>query len=116
MLCFEVQLFFTDRKEVKVMSDLAMISAGENTMEVDKVSCFLSAVMGYAPFLFDLNDTNANLNALIEAFEKLPKGDVRATLKKKWVSTAVFPNLRDLIFSYCLCMLFDLLLQCLNFP
>ena len=69
------------------MSDLAMISAGENTMEVDKVSCFLSAVMGFAPFLFDLDEKNADLNALIEAFEKIPKGkSEQVKLKEKWVS------------------------------
>ena len=62
-----------------------MISAGENTMEVDKVSCFLSAVMGYAPFLFDLNDKNADLKTLIEAFDKLPKENERTKLKMKWV-------------------------------
>ena len=67
------------------MSDLAMISAGENAKEVDKVSCFLSAVMGYAPFLFDLHDRESDLNALISAFQKIPKEKELANLEVKWV-------------------------------
>jgi len=76
---------FLGRKEVKVMSDLAMISAGENAMEVDKVSCFLSAVMGFAPFLFDLHEKNADLDALVKAFKQISKED-QARLKERWVS------------------------------
>ncbi|XP_076815738.1 E3 ubiquitin-protein ligase rnf213-alpha-like isoform X2 [Clavelina lepadiformis] len=47
----------TSVAEVKVLSDLAMISAGERPMEVARVSCFQSAVMGFAPLLFDLPKT-----------------------------------------------------------
>jgi len=87
LLKYIFSLLFVDRKEVKVMSDLAMISAGENTMEVDKVSCFLSAVMGFAPFLFDLHERDADLNALIEAFEKIRNNkEEQSKLKRKWVS------------------------------
>lgn len=38
------------------MCDLAMISAGEDALEVGRVSCLLSASMGFAPLLF-WNDT-----------------------------------------------------------
>ncbi|XP_076818184.1 uncharacterized protein LOC143463549 isoform X2 [Clavelina lepadiformis] len=47
----------TSVAEVKVLSDLAMISAGERPMDVARVSCFLSAFMGFAPLLFDLPKT-----------------------------------------------------------
>ncbi|XP_076818180.1 E3 ubiquitin-protein ligase rnf213-alpha-like [Clavelina lepadiformis] len=47
----------TSVAEVKVLSDLAMISAGERPMDVARVSCFQSAVMGFAPLLFDLPKT-----------------------------------------------------------
>ena len=67
------------------MSDLAMISAGENVKEVDMVSCFLSAVMGFAPFIFDLREDDG-LNATIDAFEKICQASDRAQLKRKWVN------------------------------
>lgn len=34
------------------MCDLAMISAGGDAVEIGRVSCFLSAVMGFAPLIF----------------------------------------------------------------
>lgn len=37
---------------VQVLCDLAMISAGEDAIELGRVSCFLSAVMGFAPLIF----------------------------------------------------------------
>ena len=88
-----------DLGEVKVMSDLAMISAGETPMEVDRVSCFLSAVMGFSPIIFDLpQDAGLKemLKACKEVFENVERdkkeqaekeGDgKRKTLLQKWVS------------------------------
>ena len=66
------------------MSDLAMISAGEDAIAVDRVSCFLSAVMGFAPFIFDLQQ-DADLNATIEAFEKVAKVLDPKKLELNWV-------------------------------
>ena len=62
-----------------------MISAGENTIDIDRVSCFLSAVMGFAPFIFDLK-SNSNINDTIEAFVKVSKVQNSEKLKKNWVS------------------------------
>ncbi|XP_072028229.1 E3 ubiquitin-protein ligase rnf213-alpha-like [Amphiura filiformis] len=45
-----------DVQELKVFVDLAMISAGETDIEVDRVSCFHRAATGYAPFIFELKD------------------------------------------------------------
>ncbi|CAH1273731.1 RNF213 [Branchiostoma lanceolatum] len=45
-----------DTKELKVFVDLASISAGESDIEVDKVNCLLSAGVGYAPLIYDLDE------------------------------------------------------------
>ncbi|XP_076810012.1 E3 ubiquitin-protein ligase rnf213-alpha-like isoform X1 [Clavelina lepadiformis] len=79
-----------DRGEVKVMSDLAMISAGETILEVDRVSCFLSAVMGFAPFIFDLEE-NANLTNVVDALKKVWEAYSNDNkLLKKWHGTAQY--------------------------
>jgi len=42
-------------REIKVLVDLAMISAaGQGDLEVQKVSCLHAAVTGYAPLIYDL--------------------------------------------------------------
>jgi len=68
------------------MVDLAMISAGENAMEVDKVSCFNSAVMGFSPLLFNLYPDNG-LDDLLEACQEVWE-NVKAdpSILSKWVS------------------------------
>ncbi|XP_078489225.1 E3 ubiquitin-protein ligase rnf213-alpha-like [Ciona intestinalis] len=74
--------------EVKVMSDLAMISAGETPIEVDRVSCFLSAVIGFSPLLFDLPQ-QAGLRELLAACEMVWNNVERDEgLLKKWEETA----------------------------
>ena len=91
-------MLISDLGEVKVMSDLAMISAGETPMEVDRVSCFLSAVMGFSPIIFDLPQ-DAGLKQLLEACKKVwenverdkrelyeREDDQRRTLLQKWVT------------------------------
>ena len=70
---------------MKVLSDLAMISAGETAMEVDKVSCFLSAVMGFAPFIFDLEE-NSDLKSMLDSFQKVVERSGHSKLKEQWVS------------------------------
>ena len=90
MMSFQVLTIsmLLDRSEVKVMSDLAMISAGETPMDVDRVSCFLSAVMGFSPLVFDLTE-DAGLNELLTAcrvvWENVERDD---RLIKKWVGFA----------------------------
>jgi len=45
----------TGPKEVKVLVDLAMISAtGQGDLEVQKVSCLHAAATGYAPLIYDM--------------------------------------------------------------
>ncbi|XP_033125795.1 E3 ubiquitin-protein ligase RNF213-like [Anneissia japonica] len=43
-------------QELKVFVDLAMIQAGENDIEISRVSCLYQAATGYAAFIFDLNE------------------------------------------------------------
>jgi len=50
-----VCLHVTGPKEVKVLVDLAMISAtGQGDLEVHKVSCLHAAATGYAPLIYDM--------------------------------------------------------------
>ena len=82
-------LAFIDSKEVKVLIDLAMISAGEVQMEVDRVSCFNSAVMGFSPLIFNLYPDNG-LDDLLEACQEVWE-NVRADpmILTKWVRKIV---------------------------
>ncbi|XP_052216221.1 E3 ubiquitin-protein ligase rnf213-alpha-like isoform X4 [Dreissena polymorpha] len=45
------------RKELKVFTDLAMMSAGDEPMNIGKVQCLHSAVTSYSPLIFELNKT-----------------------------------------------------------
>jgi len=48
-------MYLTGPKEVKVLVDLAMISAtGQGDLEVQKVSCLHAAATGYAPLIYDM--------------------------------------------------------------
>ena len=84
------RIVIIDVAEVKVMSDLAMISAGEEPMQMDRVSCFLSAVMGFSPLIFDLAPGDG-LPQLLEACRLVWKNvDRDPTLIKKWVNTVEY--------------------------
>lgn len=48
-------IVFQDQKEVKVLVDLAMISAeGQGDMEVQKVKCLHATATGYGPLIYEL--------------------------------------------------------------
>ena len=50
-----VCMMATGPKELKVLVDLAMISAtGQGDLEVQKVSCLHAAATGYAPLIYDM--------------------------------------------------------------
>ncbi|XP_072339649.1 E3 ubiquitin-protein ligase rnf213-alpha-like isoform X3 [Scyliorhinus torazame] len=69
----------TNLREVKVFVDLASISAGENDMEIDRVACFHDAVMGYSPFIYELerNTDFKGLESLVMKIQKALKSDPR---------------------------------------
>ena len=41
---------------MKTLVDLAMMSAGESDIETDRVSWLHTTALGFAPFIFDLNE------------------------------------------------------------
>jgi len=56
------------QKELKVFVDLAMMSAGDEPMNIKKVQCLHSAVIGYAPLIFDLKQ-DCDFKQLREMFK-----------------------------------------------
>ena len=78
-----ILVFIVERQQVKVLVDLAMISAaGQGDMEVAKVSFLHVAATGYAALIYDLpeNASFTKFYALckevwknLEADRKLPK-------------------------------------------
>jgi hypothetical protein len=46
---------FPDTSALSTLVDLAMISAGENDLEVDRISNFHTSCLNFAPLIFDLN-------------------------------------------------------------
>ncbi|WAR07205.1 R213A-like protein [Mya arenaria] len=69
------------QKELKVFVDLAMMSAGEEPLNIAKVQCLHSAVLGYSPLIFDLDETDCNYKQLLEM------------CKVVWKELAANPNL-----------------------
>ena len=52
---------------MKVFVDLAMMSAGDEPMNIKKVQCLHSAVTGYAPLIFELKQ-DCDFKQLLEMF------------------------------------------------
>ncbi|KAK2553290.1 E3 ubiquitin-protein ligase rnf213-alpha [Acropora cervicornis] len=50
----------TSTQELKVLVDLALISAGESDMETDRISDLHTSCLGFAPLIFDLKETETN--------------------------------------------------------
>lgn len=48
---------FTATQELKVLVDLALISAGESDMETDRISSLHTSCLGFAPLIFDLRES-----------------------------------------------------------
>ncbi|XP_052224866.1 E3 ubiquitin-protein ligase rnf213-alpha-like [Dreissena polymorpha] len=53
------------QQELKVFVDLALLSAGEEPINIAKVQCLYSAVMGYSPLIFDL-EHDCDIKQLLE--------------------------------------------------
>ncbi len=77
-------LLFAGPNQVKVLVDLAMITAsGQGDIEVQKVRCLQSATMGYASLIYDLDPEKStfqdfygnceNVWKALEADPKLPQ-------------------------------------------
>jgi len=44
-------------QELKVLVDLAIISAGETDMETARITCLHTSCLGFAPLIFDLQSS-----------------------------------------------------------
>ncbi|XP_047673206.1 E3 ubiquitin-protein ligase rnf213-beta isoform X2 [Tachysurus fulvidraco] len=83
-----------NRSELKVFTDLASISAGENDLEIDKLRNFQDAVMGYSPFLYSLHETAGFEDFLalaqevwdaLQKDEKLPEKLIHSSYWLEWL-------------------------------
>lgn len=79
-----VGFFAAGLKELKVFVDLAIISAGEEPMNIYKVQCLHTAVTGYASLIFDL-PKESGCKELLEKCEVV------------WKELAANANLPDLL-------------------
>ncbi|XP_077980162.1 E3 ubiquitin-protein ligase rnf213-alpha-like [Glandiceps talaboti] len=77
-----------DVQQLKVFVDLAMISAGETDMEVDRVKCLHQATTGYASLIFDIkkNAGFAKLMKLCEPVWNALRNDPHLPIKLKSIS------------------------------
>ena len=67
---------FTATQELKVLVDLALISAGESDMETKRITSLHASSLGFAPLIFDLKETKdhkVGFNELIKACEPVWK-------------------------------------------
>lgn len=49
------KFLFQGPQELKVLVDLAIISAGETDIETARITCLHTSCLGFAPLIFDLN-------------------------------------------------------------
>jgi len=76
---------FLGPQELKVLVDLAIISAGEADMETYKITCLHTSCLGFAPLIFDLEPT-FGFEELMEACKPVWNAvDADPTLPKKLV-------------------------------
>ncbi|XP_060597648.1 E3 ubiquitin-protein ligase rnf213-alpha-like, partial [Ruditapes philippinarum] len=81
-------------KELKVFVDLAFMSAGDEPINIARVQCLHSAVTGYAPLIFDLDEDCGYKELLnlcdvvwkeLEANPELPKKLLDTTGQLEWL-------------------------------
>ena len=79
-------IFVEGLRELKVFVDLALISAGEQPMDIDRVQALNTAVLGYSALIFDLtpgSDYNVLLSKCQEVWKEL---ETNRSLPQKLVS------------------------------
>ena len=67
---------FIATQELKVLVDLAFISAGESNMETKRITSLHTSCLGFAPLIFDLKETKddkVGFDELIKACEPVWK-------------------------------------------
>ncbi|XP_074996114.1 E3 ubiquitin-protein ligase rnf213-alpha-like isoform X2 [Calonectris borealis] len=89
-----IKTIIKDKTEIPVFVELALISAGENDIDIDKVRFFRDAIAASAPIIFDLRPTSgfeqfsAALSFISEATAKdnnLPKKLKDSCDNKEWL-------------------------------
>lgn len=84
---------FTATQELKVLVDLALISAGESNMETDRISSLHTSCLGFAPLIFDLEESEeqkVNFDDLVKACEPVWKAvETDPSLPKKLVRSGM---------------------------
>ena len=80
---------FVAPQELKVLVDLALITAGESDMETDRISSLHTSCLGFAPLIFDLKETkdhSVSFDQLMKACDPVWKAvEADKTLPKKLV-------------------------------
>jgi len=78
-------------KELKVLVDLAMISAaGQGDLEVQKVSCLHAAATGYAPLIYEMK-SDMGFNEFFPLCQAVWRAlDVDSKLPEKFVCLRIF--------------------------
>ena len=95
--------FFTATKELKVLVDLALISAGESDIETDRISSLHTSCLGFAPLIFDLKENQehkVNFDELMKACEPVWKAvEADQSLPQKLVRNDLPATFYDLCFA-----------------
>lgn len=99
LLLITLSLFivFEDSGELTAFVELASISAGENTMDIDKVCCFRDAVSAAAPIIYQLSE-KSGIEELLKAIAQLEQAlGSDSTLVDKLVSLTMPKRLSGLL-------------------
>ncbi|KAH3728523.1 hypothetical protein DPMN_054480 [Dreissena polymorpha] len=87
LYCSVTCTFSAGQKELNVFVDLAMMSAGDEPMNIKKVQCLHSAVLGYSPLIFDI-DGNCDYMTLLDKCKVVWKElDTNPNLPKQLVGS-----------------------------
>ena len=80
---------FVAPQELKVLVDLALITAGESDMETDRISSLHTSCLGFAPLIFDVKETKdhkVSFDQLMKACDPVWRAfEADKTLPKKLV-------------------------------
>ena len=87
-------------QELKVLVDLALISAGESDMETDRISSLHTSCLGFAPLIFDLRESEeqkVNFDDLVKACDPVWKAvETDPSLPQKLVRSGMHFMLFDI--------------------
>ena len=96
-ICSYQNIFFTvGPQELKVLVDLAIISAGETDMETARITCLHTSCLGFARLIFDLKPS-FGFDELMNICEPV------------WSAVDADPTLPDKLVGWLLCRCFNYL-------